>query len=50
MTAGLPIIACVDDTSETALMIQENKCGCICPPRRLRNACRFNFEAKGRPK
>ena len=32
MTAGLPIIACVDDTSETALMIQENKCGYICPP------------------
>jgi colanic acid biosynthesis glycosyl transferase WcaI len=31
MTAGLPIIACVDDTSETALMIQENKCGYICP-------------------
>ena len=32
MTAGLPIIACVDDTSETALMIQENKCGYICHP------------------
>jgi colanic acid biosynthesis glycosyl transferase WcaI len=32
MSAGVPIIACVDDTSETALMILESKCGYVCNP------------------
>ena len=32
MSAGVPIIACVDDTSETALMILENECGYVCNP------------------
>jgi colanic acid biosynthesis glycosyl transferase WcaI len=30
MSAGVPVIACVNDSSETALMIQENKCGYLC--------------------
>ena len=32
MSAGVPVIACVDESSETALMLKENKCGCICDP------------------
>ena len=32
MSAGVPILACVSDQSETALMIKENKCGLIIPP------------------
>ena len=32
MSAGVPILACVNDQSETALMIKENKCGLIIPP------------------
>ena len=32
MTAGVPVIACVDETSETALMINENNCGWVCEP------------------
>ena len=32
VTAGIPVIACVDESSETALMLKEIKCGCICDP------------------
>jgi len=32
ITSGVPVIACVDESSETALMIKENQCGCICDP------------------
>jgi colanic acid biosynthesis glycosyl transferase WcaI len=32
MSAGVPMIACVDVTSETALMILESKCGYVCNP------------------
>ncbi len=32
ITAGVPVIACVDESSETALMILEGKCGYVCNP------------------
>ena len=32
MSAGVPIIACVDDSSETAQMLKESNCGDICDP------------------
>ena len=32
MSAGVPIIACVDDSSETAQMLKESNCGYICDP------------------
>lgn len=32
MAAGVPVIACVDETSETAQMIREINCGYICSP------------------
>ena len=32
MSAGVPIIACVDDATETAHMILESNCGYVCNP------------------
>ncbi len=32
MTAGVPVIACVEERSETARLINENLCGYLCPP------------------
>ena len=46
MSAGVPIIACVDETSETALMLKENNCGFLCPPESPRKLAELILKLK----
>lgn len=46
MTAGVPIIACVNEGSETSLMIQENDCGYQCPPTDSTKLAKFILKLK----
>ena len=50
MSAGVPIIACVDKLSETALMIQENKSGYLCSPKDPRKLAELILKLKDNPK
>lgn len=46
LAAGVPVIACVDDVSETAFMINENDCGYVCPPKDSRKLAKLILELK----
>ena len=50
MSAGVPVIACVDILSETALMLNENNCGFSCPPEDPTKLAELILKLKNDPK
>ena len=50
MSAGVPVIACVNELSETALMLKENNCGFISPPEDPRKLAELILKLKDNPK
>jgi colanic acid biosynthesis glycosyl transferase WcaI len=50
MSAGVPIIACVDKTSETAHILKEHNCGYLCPPMDPGKLAELILKLKDNPK